>query len=284
MLAYVLGKLVAQSRFRYTRLYGAAGSEGEILVLGNSRGLGLYQPALESETGLSTVNLSYNGMPLRLADVLLRDYLDRHPAPDILLLDITMLDQSMDERLANQFLFLSGRSERLRRLVRAQSPVVYFFSRVFHLYRYNSEVYYRTLYYTQRTDEDWLLDRVITGGLVSTVGEAPPYAYTYDKRQLDLLAGMVDYAENKGVQVRLLVNPYLPAYVPRLENLSDLVRDVSAACGIPVYDLSSAVTETGGFGDYQHLNKQGAAQYARILRESGLLDGPAHSSPGGPTF
>jgi hypothetical protein len=271
VLAYALGRLAAQSQFRYTRLYRPAG-DGRMLLLGNSRGLSLFQPSLEAATGLSTVNLSYNGLPLALADVLMRDYLDRHPVPDLLLMDITMLDRQMDERLVQQFLFLTNHSDRLRQLVREQNPTVYFFSRLFHLYRYNSEVYYRTLYYRHRTDADWLLDRVITGDQLAAVRDAPPYTFEYDREQLDMLAGMVAYAAGKGVEVRLLVNPYLPDYVSRLENLDAMVREVSAACGIPVYDFSSAVTDTTGFGDYQHLNKRGAARYVRLLQEKGLLD------------
>ena len=48
---YLLQQQVAQSQFRYSRMYhGTAGAD--ILLLGNSRGLTFYQPYIEEKTGL----------------------------------------------------------------------------------------------------------------------------------------------------------------------------------------------------------------------------------------
>ncbi|MBK8428879.1 MAG: hypothetical protein IPL27_24315 [Lewinellaceae bacterium] len=112
---YLLQQQVAQSQFRYSRMYhGTAGAD--ILLLGNSRGLTFYQPYIEEKTGLKTFNLSYNGLPMDVAKVLVQDYLERYPAPKRMLIDITGCDRTNDELMAG-FLAYSGQSFRLDTLI-----------------------------------------------------------------------------------------------------------------------------------------------------------------------
>ena len=68
----ILKKMVANSQFRYSKMYQGK-AEGEILFMGNSRGLGFYQPYIEEVTGKKTFNLSYNALPLNLGRVLLQN-------------------------------------------------------------------------------------------------------------------------------------------------------------------------------------------------------------------
>ncbi|MDZ4678788.1 MAG: hypothetical protein SGI94_00015, partial [Saprospiraceae bacterium] len=65
----------SKSQFRYSQLYGRLG-EADILLMGNSRGLTFYQPYIEEITGLTTCNLSYNGLPIDAAKCLVLDYHD----------------------------------------------------------------------------------------------------------------------------------------------------------------------------------------------------------------
>ncbi len=97
--AYLLEQQSMQSQFRFSKLYRGE-SAAEILLLGNSRGLTFYQPYIEQITGKSTCNLSYNGLPMDVAKVLVQDYLERYPAPKNLLIDITTCDRENDALLA----------------------------------------------------------------------------------------------------------------------------------------------------------------------------------------
>ena len=71
--AFILKKGVQQSQFRYSRMYRGE-AEASILLMGNSRGLGFYQPYIEEVTGEETFNLSYNGMTMDVAAALISDY------------------------------------------------------------------------------------------------------------------------------------------------------------------------------------------------------------------
>ena len=266
----VLSSIVSESQFRFSRLYrGEAGCD--LLFMGNSRGLIFYQPYIEEKTGLETCNLSYNAMPMSLARVLLSDYLDINPAPRKLIIDISMLDTRMDENLSTGFNCYTPYSTRLRNFLKARFPKAWYGGRVSHLYRYNNEVFQRALFYWKKSDKDWLLDRVITPTLREKVKEEAPFLFTYTDEMLADLKAVVDYYEEKGVEVVLVVNPYFPPFAKKIANLDELIAATQAATGLIVHNYADSIAGTEGFGDYQHLNKVGSRQYLDLLIRDGIL-------------
>ncbi len=267
----LLGTVVEKSQFRYSRLYRGDGNS-ELLFAGNSRGLIFYQPYIEEKTGLRTCNLSYNGMPMELAGALIKDYLDRNTLPAVLMLDVTLLDKRMDNRLVTGFNCYSPYSERLQKLLRDSFPNDYYGGKVSWLYRYNSEVFQRALYYLKKSDEDWLLDRVISSSLQQDVTRQKTFDYDFTPDMLKSLAEVVQYARDKGVRVELVINPYYPPFSQKIGNLAALKTAVEKATGLLVHDYSNAISGVEGFGDYQHLNKVGAKQYLDTLMADGMLE------------
>lgn len=267
-----LDKTTRESQFRYSRLYNG-NENADVLFVGNSRGLSFYQPYAEEKTGLSTFNLSYNGMPISLAVPLVQDYLDRHQPPKVLVLDISILDSlRMDNKLAYQFNHYTPYSERLSDLLRREFRNDYYAGKLSHLYRYNSEVFQRTIYYWKKSDKDWLLDRVISPQMVNDVGKQQTLRFHYDQKMLGQLAEVVKYAQQKGTRVELVVNPYFPDFIQKLGNLDSLMADIKQSTGISVKNFENAVSTTAAFGDYQHVNKEGARLYLDKLVEAGVLD------------
>lgn len=268
---WVLAKITSESQFRYSRLY-KGGEPADVLFVGNSRGLSFFQPYAEEKTGLSTANLSYNGMPIDLAAPLVMDYLDRHPAPKVLVMDISLLDSvRMDNRLAYQFNHYAPFSARLSAILKEKFPNDYYVGRLSQLYRHNSEVFQRTFFYWKKSDKDWLLDRVISPQMVGEVGKQKTLRFHYSPKMVEKLGEMVKYAQQKGAQVELVVNPYFPAFIPKIGNLDSLMADVNAATGVSVKNYADAVQETAAFGDYQHVNKAGARLYLDKLYEQGVF-------------
>jgi hypothetical protein len=268
---WFLGKIVSESQFRYSRLYrGDAGCDA--LFVGNSRGLIFYQPYIEEKTGLSTCNLSYNGMPTDLAATLIKDYLDRHTPPKLLVMDVSLLDKRMDGKLVSGFNPYTVHSERLSEMMKDSFPTSYYGGKVSHLYRYNGEVFQRALYYWKKSDEDWLLDRVISPTLQSDVGNQEEFRFDYTEEMLGQLADAVKYATKKGIHVELVVNPYYPPFADKISNLQALVEKIEQVTGLTVHDYSRAIAEVKGFGDYQHLNKYGSKLYLDKLLEDGVLE------------
>ena len=165
---------------------------------------------LRKKTGLETVNLSYNGMPIDLAKVLIQDHLDKYN-PKQLILDISLIDKRMDERLVNGFNLYSPYSKRLSSLLKEKYSQGYYGGVFSHLYRYNGEVFKRAVYYLNKSDEDWLLDRVISEQMQKDVAKIDTFNFDFDDAMLLELKQLTTYVEKKNVDVKLVFEPIFPA-------------------------------------------------------------------------
>ncbi len=174
---FILGKMVEHSQFRYSRMY-TGNAEADILLVGNSRGLIFYQPHISESTGKSNFNLSYNGMSMDLASVLVADYYERYQAPKTLLIDVTMCDRENDQ-LSIGFNCYSPYSPRLGSFLLTKAPSSAYAGKLTHLYRYNSEVFQRALSYINRSDENWLTDRIINDHMVANVAAEEGLNFTF---------------------------------------------------------------------------------------------------------
>ena len=266
----VLASLTDRSNFRYSRLYtGRAGSD--ILLVGNSRGLNFYQPSIEAMTGRSTFNVSYNGLPPQLVAVLMHDYRRRYGVPQDVIIDITFLDRDNDA-LIEDFRVYAAYSEGIDSLLAIARPSIHRGTRLAHLTRYGGEVSQRMLYYLGRSDEDWLLDRVMGPTQAAGITEVPAAEYGYSADNIALIAKTVADYRSLGSRVHLVVNPYFPPYAEKLTNLDALIDAVEAATKLQVRDYSKSIAEPALFGDYQHLNKAGAKVYLKkLLRDLSLV-------------
>lgn len=257
---YFLQKQTDGSQFRYSRLYrGDAGAN--ILLLGNSRGLSFFQPHIEQITGKTTFNLSYNGLPMDVAKCLVLDYLDRHNAPEVLLLDITMCDRENEELLAG-FLCYSKHAPQLDTLIQRKMPKAWWAGQLSALFRFNNEVFQRALYYRNQSDKDWLLDRNLSPAMAAAVAE---HSYPLDIHPylIGQLRETVELARARGLRVELVIGPYFPGFEVR--NLDVLKSTVESATGLSVRDYRSALSDPAEFGDFMHPNKRGCLRYVEML-------------------
>ena len=266
---YILKSLTEKSQFRYSRLY-QQDINADILLVGNSRGLMFLQPYIEKKTSRTTFNMSYNGMPIDLAEALVGDYLEKNKAPELMLLDVTMCDR-MNNQLVAGFNMYSPYSARIRNLIRDTSTTMANAAILTHLYRYNSEVFQRSLTYLNKSDEDWLLDRRILQNLADDAVNYPEYNITIPEPAMPALNRIIQSAKDKGVKVKLVINPYFPDFADRIMNLAEFKSTVEKATGEKVYNYSKSVTDIDGFGDYQHLNKSGARLYIDELIKDGIF-------------
>ncbi|MEN9612606.1 MAG: hypothetical protein RLZZ628_3420 [Bacteroidota bacterium] len=268
---YFLKKVAFNSQFRYSRLY-RGDAKADILLVGNSRGLGFYQPEIERLTGLNTLNISYNGMPADLASVLVRDQFQKNGAPKTMVIDVTMCDRK-DELFVAAFNLYSAYSDSLKALITRYDKTVYYGGLVSHLYRHNSEVFQRAFNYRKKTDEDWLLDRVISAKMASDTS-LKSYKVRVMPEMVDHLKEMVDFAKSQGTDVKLVISPYFPRFAESIRDsfLTPLKTLVEAKTGLIVTDYSAALTATEAFGDYQHANKKGCIQFMNQLFEEKMFN------------
>lgn len=265
----ILQKLIERSQFRYSRIEKGATKNVDILLIGNSRGLTFYQPAIEKLTGKSTLNISYNGLPMNLARAIVQDQLQKNGTPKVALIDITLCTKSNQE-LISSFKAYATCSQPIADLLRQQDVKTYRASRVSHLYRYNSEVFQRALFYLNQSDEDWLLDRTITQAMVENAALLEPYQLKVKPQQLVALQKTIWELEEAGTEVHLVVGPYFPTF--RLAGLEEYIQQVESACQKEVHDFSNLLSEPAHFGDYQHPNVAGSLLYMEALDQEGLFD------------
>ncbi|MEN0051188.1 MAG: hypothetical protein AAF806_29255 [Bacteroidota bacterium] len=267
LFAKILAKGVEESQFRYSRMYRGE-AEASILLMGNSRGLGFYQPYIEEITDEKTFNLSYNGMTMDVAAALIADYLEQYSNARLLLLDVTLCDHKNIPFLTGFSAYLPY-SNHLRQLILAENPNAYYAQQVSHLFRYNNEVYQRTLYYQNRSDEDWLLERNITRAMEEDVATEE---YRIDLCLVEQLEEVIDLAEAKGLKVKLVINPYYVPFAHILEGLDTFKAQIETVTQHKVHDFSEALPQKEYFGDYQHLNQAGSRAYVELLKREGLFE------------
>lgn len=268
---HFLNKMVVASQFRYSRLYNESEMGATIVLLGNSRGLTFYQPEIERRAGVSTINLSYNGLPIDLGNVLVQDYIDRHAGVKTLVVDVSMCERR-NASLIKSFATYTAESARLSALLKQTDAQVYWASRLLHLYRYNSEVAQRAFYYRSKSDEDWLLDRTMTTAMRedSTFGG---FTKGFEPEVVTSLVELVRFAQAKGVNVELVISPYYPSFAEHIRApfLSPLKKAVEAQTGLLVRDYTTFLAEAADFGDYQHPNKNGSIKYIAHLMADGVF-------------
>ncbi len=270
---FLLQKITDGSQFRYSRLYQGE-AHAEILLLGNSRGLTFFQPFIEEKSGKKSFNMSYNGLPMDFAAVLVKDYFEKYPAPESMLIDITMLDRP-NQPLTIGFTPYLSKSANISAYLHENSPEFWRGCQISHLFRFNNEIFQRAFYYKNKSDADWLLDREITPQLVAKAA-TETYPINVDSSWvhdilLKNLAETTDLAQKKGTKVQLVISPYFPGFAKNVHNLDRLKTLCEQKTGLPVHDYSTALTDPTMFGDFMHPNKKGAASFIDRMHADGLF-------------
>ena len=266
----ILHQLVDNSQFRYSRLYhGTAGAQ--VVFMGNSRGLSFYEPHVRDITGMTSFNLSYNALPMDLGYTLFQDYLKRNPAPKHLIIEVSMCNKRNKELIVG-FGCYAPYSPELTHLIHQYDPKMGVAGELSSLLRYNSEVFQRALYYLRRSDENWLINNTISPTMLAALASRKPYELKVASEDiLQNLVKTIKLAQSKGVDVHLVVNPYLPGFAAKLSHLQDWKTQIEGATGLPVTDYSSAIEGNEFFTDYQHLNVKGSYQLISLLKKDVLL-------------
>lgn len=266
---YLCKALLQKSGFRYSRQCSGT-TPADVLIVGNSRGLTFYQPYIETKTGKKTHNISYNGLPIQLAAAWVKDYFQRYPAPKKLILEISMIDRDNLPLIAEMAPYCSL-SPPIATLYKDLFPKEHTAGLLTHLYRYNGEVFLRTLSYLNKTDKDWLLDRNINAFMIQNVQSTP--VLKFDRQDLMVhLKEIVQLANSKGSQIELVINPYYVPFLNRIEGLDALKTSVEAGTQLKVHDYRALIKEESYFGDYQHPNKAGAEKMLDQMIADGLFD------------
>jgi len=252
-------------------------AKADILLVGNSRGLSFFQPTIEEFTGKETFNISYSAMPMSLAEVFVKDYFDQYEKPERMLLDVTICDRANPQLIAG-FNTYSPFSERVYNLVTETNKNIGYGGKLSHIFRNNGEIFQRNIYYLNRSDEDWLLDREIGQRLKEDLINVDTPSVKLVDEMVESLVRTVDFVKEQGVEVGLVVSPYYKPFAEKLTNLDDMIAQVEKATGMKVYDYSRSMSDATDFGDYQHINIKGSRTYISLMQKDGLLNSKSQMS------
>ena len=269
-MAWAGRELLLDSELRFSRLYRGE-LPARVLVLGNSRGVNaLLAPALEERTGRQVRTLTWNGLSAELAGVLWFDWLERHEAPEVLLVEVSFL--SVPNHQLGDFRPYYAWSERLSDLARDQAATSWWGCRVARLYCLNSPLTFRAAYYAGRSDQGWVNRYGISPALLAATDTMTPEALNPIRdHDVAALRRVLDSAEAAGTEVRLLWAPYLPAYRDKLHDPDAWRAEAERRLGRPVRDDSRTLTDPALFSDRIHLNDRGAEALADTLVGAGFV-------------
>lgn len=270
LLAQGLSRTLLHTRSALAQSY-RGGVIAPVLVVGNSRAkFGLPAVEVERRAGAPAFNLSVNGASMELLEVLLFDYLDKNGAPEQLILEIAPQYQPNNHLAA--FTPWMAWSPRLAELVERRLPETAAACRVSHLYAYNSDQFRRSLGFLGRSEEEWVLHGQISPHQEEVVAALPPRAFEHTEANRDALGRIAAGARERGVRLRLVLAPFLPAYRQGIVNLEAWLAEVRAAAGVErVWDYSGALDETRWFRDQDHLNEEGTRVFLDRLERDGFF-------------
>ncbi|WP_420453982.1 hypothetical protein [Rubrivirga sp.] len=271
-LAAGLHSAVMHTGNRFAVLY-RGDAPGGVLVLGNSRGVNTFHaPTLERALGRPVFNASANGAPTALSEVLLRDYVERNPAPELVVLEVTGVAGGVDQ-FATFFPF-GAESARLDAYLDGAVPAsVAAARRVSALFDYNGELLFRALGSAGASDQGQINRYTVSPELVEATRRGGPTELRARPENLDALGRIVAFCRAEGVELRLVIGPYLPAFREKIGTYDAwLARVRQAANGTPIWDYSNALDDPSLFADRLHMNHRGAQALTPILIADGLFD------------
>ena len=257
---------VESSQFRFSRLY-RGGIDAEILVVGNSRAVAALPPPLIAEaTGRRVFSIAYNGLDPESSLALVADYLDRNRRPALIVVEASFVIQPVG--LIPDLKLYAGESARLAALFSGRAPAIGLAARASLLFRANSEFLLRALYYRSRSDQGWMNRGRISADEYRALLEADADPLETTPEHLEALRELVALGRESGIEVRLIVAPYLPATRDRL-GVDRWVAELGAAIGVA--DFSNALGSPELFADRIHPNELGARALIATMIERGSL-------------
>ncbi len=267
----MLSAQVDRSGFRFSRLYRGT-LDAQILVLGNSRAVAATPPTLiERAIGKKSRSLAFNGINPEIALVLLADYLDRHPAPEVLLVEASFVVNKLT--LVTDLKIYLQHSERLRALFEKYQPKLALAARYSRLFGVNCEFLLRALRFRFGSDDNWMNRGRISADKLRALIAAPVERLENEPKHLASLNRIIEVARERNIDVRLFIAPYLPA-TRNSHGVDAWLVELRAALGNNFVDYSNALDSPKYFADRIHPNEVGAAELINKMIADDFLRAP----------
>ncbi|MBY6264629.1 hypothetical protein EI613_22300 [Azospirillum sp. 412522] len=245
------------------------GGPADVLVLGNSRADNHFPvSALQDMTCGRALNLGMGGAPTVLSALLWEDYVERHGAPRLLVLEPTgVVDNPHD--LADLPL-LAYYSPRIDAFVRRENQELWTANHAFNLMTFNNNQTMRLIAGLMKPAADRTLVGAIPEPMKLQLAAAPEEMMTADDANWQALDHIVTSAQAHGTRVAVVITPYFPTYAGKLKNFDAFFAELKGRlpAGVTVIDARRAVTRDELFMDALHVNEDGVrAMFAAMERD-----------------
>ena len=260
--------------------------QNDILFIGNSHTFYQIDPRItERVTGHTAYNLGLEGVSMIYYNMIYRTYVQRHPAPKYLVINVDHRCFNTDVRVFNfpdYFPYLKD------------STVAACLGPYYKEYQYGFlQFYYRIMRVNARPDPSKIsnLHYLFTpfGEVVPTVDTMRgfhPFAIKWESKNhdpikyhavcsglgIDLLRGILSDAARRGIKVVLISTPQYKDYHQVIDNYSELLDTANAmarAAHIPLWDYSDIrmTQDRNNYYNIEHLNSTGAAIFSQLLAD-----------------
>lgn len=230
----------------------------DVLVLGNSRADNHFPvSALRDMTCGRALNLGMGGAPTVLSALLWEDYVERHGAPRLLILEPTgLVDNPHD--LADLPL-LAYYSPRIDAFVRQENRELWMANHAFHLMTFNNNQTMRLVAGLLKPADDRTLVGVIPEPLKAQLAAAPEETMTAADANWQAMDRIIRSAQAQGTRVAVVITPYFPTYAGKLKNFDAFFAELKSRlpAGVTVIDARRAVDKDELFMDALHINEDG---------------------------
>lgn len=239
--SFLIDKLLEFSNFRYINI----GKENpDFYVIGNSRGANsVKESQFDSDFCLDVLNVSFNGLNPNEIMYLIKKINTSKP----ILIEISpFLRTKISSSKSPKSLNLTEESKRFSVFKNLRSKKF----EVFNLYRYNNELFLRSLYYIFTSDKSWgnknVLDPVKKN--ILTNKENPFEIHSY------FLNDLVKFLNKHEVNYLFYYAPIHPVKKKSILNWDLVNSEVKKLLNNKYLDLSDLITQDSSFADFIHTN------------------------------
>lgn len=252
-----LGEALRHASDRFMTVY-QDGPPADVVILGNSRADNHFPVAdIQRLTCWKALNLGMGGAPTTVADLLWQDYVDRHGAPRLLLLEPTSVVD--DPNALADLPLLAYYSDRVDGFIRKVDPTMWASNKLFHTLIFNNNQTIRLALEGMHPTGDRTLSGSMSPVLKAQIERAPTEVMEAFQPNWQALDRIIATAREHGTKVAVVITPYFPAYIAKVANFdaffADLKRRLPA--DVPVLDTRRAVTSEAQFVDALHINQDG---------------------------
>ncbi len=266
--ASALSRLVAQSDFRFSRVY-QGGLENDVLVIGNSRAVhSIFAPELAASLCRNVFNAAYNGMPGEIAEAIVEDYIEHNAPPKVVLIEISNAESDTD--LAKEMRLFARYPGHLHDVVAKLDPWEPLWTALSHLYFFDNEMTLRALYYLHRSDQDWIMpDKPMTADVIAHMPTQKYRNLSPRRGSVEALTRLAHFLRDRHIEPVLYVAPYHPIYRKLVPHHDAWVAAFQKEVGpdLPIIDLSDRFNDNDYFADVQHTTLSGSRAVMAVLKE-----------------